>query len=234
MDTGFDTRDVSFNLNRMDQVDKMQIINDRMQTLKALISRSDIVLDIHNSPLCTNLLLVTGKELPDYKVSKEKYIKHIVWRKSDFVSISEYARNLDKVAFTVEFGRMDEDKKKTPKKDIKFLNKTIKLCMDIYYYRKMNKQSIPNMMIGVFEEETGYNYPLFNMYNQLIEITTKNKEYMFPGMEVDGSNINCLISPHNLELNEINKHNYMVISPESSYSDKFEGVIIKPKIKDQK
>ena len=48
-ETGFNTRDVHFNLNRMDQVEKLNILAQNILSLKEHIQKSDIIIDIHKS-----------------------------------------------------------------------------------------------------------------------------------------------------------------------------------------
>lgn len=100
----------------MDQVEKMKELSNKMDELKNHIQNHDIILDIHNSEICQNLLLVSSKNKPNWKVSKEKYLDMVVWRESEFESISEYARKQGKISFIIEFGGMVSNIEKTPKK----------------------------------------------------------------------------------------------------------------------
>ncbi len=226
-DTGFDTRDVHFNLNRIDQVDKLINTHGKMLELKILISNVDIVLDIHNSEICSNKLLISSNGLPeslDYKVSKLGYLKHVIWRNTESESISEFARKKGKVSFTLEFGGMYANTRKTPKKDIKFLDKAIKICTEIFNYRKLKEDHLRDGIVGAND----YRINLLTIYNQLVEVTLKENQYLFPKDLIAGDKVNIISAAKLFEQfpkakNE--EYTFEVVSPVANYHNKFEGCI---------
>lgn len=222
MNTGFKTRDVSFNLNRMDQVQQLTEIKERMDYLKECIDRADIVIDLHNSPICSNKLLVTTKSidtLPDWYTYSESYQDMIIWRLSNFESLSEYARKLGKIAFTAEFGGMVSNEIEPSPNDILFLRYSLDLCLDLFEQREFKKN------------DSILNFKLFTEFNQLIEIKLQSKTFLYPGQIIPGSTIESINSK--TEVNHIDKpienYNYEVISPESNYDYIFDGITKKIK-----
>jgi succinylglutamate desuccinylase len=212
------TRDVHFNLNRMDQVDKMKELSYKMDELKNHIQQYDIILDLHNSEICQNLLLVSSKNKPNWKVSKEKYLDMVVWRESAFESISEYARKLGKIAFTVEFGGMVSNTERTPKKDIEFLNKVIKLSSEIYNYEKSLKSK-------AIDNSNEY-FDLFDDYNKLRTINLLYEHKLFPGSLISSDSVKEEISKELSEkLNLENRFYYKVISPDGNFTKLCEVVL---------
>lgn len=223
-----DTRDIHFNLNRVDNINKLIDIHENLEELTKAINEADIVLDIHNSEICSNKLLISSKGLPDsldYKVSKPEYLKHVIWRNTNFESISELARNRGKIAFTMEFGGMYSNKRGTPKKDLKFITKAIKISRDIFYYRKMKTQFLTSEEFG---NEAGYKFNLLTIYNQLVTVTLKEYRYLFPKDNIPGESVQIVSTAKLFEQfpkakNE--EYTFEVVSPEANYHNKFEGCI---------
>ena len=230
----YDSRDAHFNINRIDQVDKLTDTYEKIIDLKKEILCADIVLDIHNSEICSNKLLISSTNLPeslDYKVSKLKYTKHIIWRNTSIESLSEFARKNNKVSFTVEFGGMYANTRKTPKKDLKFLDKAIKICTEIFNYRKLKEDHLKDGIVGAND----YRINLLTIYNQLVEVTLKEKKYLFPkdlivGDEVHSVSYARLFEQYPKATNE--EYTFEVVSPEANYHNKFEGCI-KPYMKEE-
>lgn len=223
-ETGFNTRDVHFNLNRMDQVEKLNILAQNILSLKECIRKADIIIDIHNTPICENKLLVTTESLetlPNWKTYSDDYHDMVIWRLSNFESLSEYARKLGKISFTAEFGGMVSNDSNVPPKDIVFLREAIDLCTDLLGQRKFPDSENPSILTK----------PLFTEYNRLVEIEIKNKTFLYPGQIIPGESIVSINSY--IDINIINEsiqnYNYEVVSPESNYSNAFEGTIKKLK-----
>ena len=211
------TREVSFNLNRMDQVKDLKELADTMTKLFNEIEYADIVLDIHNTPICSNKLLVSSNNLPDYKVSKKKYQNMVIWRPSDFKSISEFAREKGKIAFTVEFGGMVANSTKT-KKETKFLLKTLKLCSEIRSYQHYKAHTVV--------EET-WHKDLFVESNRLVEVELDKPMVLVGGKVIPGqlvASVNSVWEPQIPEAG-FEAYEFEVVSPESNYSKIFEGCI---------
>ena len=225
-ETGFNTRDVHFNLNRMDQVEKLNILAQNILSLKEHIQKSDIIIDIHNTPICKNILLVTTESLetlPDWKVYSQDYLDMIIWRLSKFESLSEFARKLGKIAFTAEFGGMTSNDLFTPAKDLVFLRYSLDLCMDLFEMRSFKDTDNVNRSLLLL--------PLFTEYNRLVEIEIEIKTFLYPGQIIPGESIVSINS--DIDINIINEsiqnYSYEVVSPESNYSNVFEGTIKKLK-----
>ena len=222
--SGFNTRDVSFNLNRMDQVQKLNEVKERMDYLKECINKADIIIDIHNTPICENKLLVSTKSLetlPNWKTYSDDYHDMEIWRLSNFESLSEYARTLGKIAFTAEFGGMVSNDSNVPPKDIVFLRETIDLCTDLLGQRKFQDSENPSILTR----------PLFTEYNRLVEIEIENKTFLYPGQIIPGESIVSINSDIDINIitESIQNYSYEVVSPESNYSNVFEGTIKKLK-----
>lgn len=219
LDSGFKQRDVQFNLNRIDQVNHLNEINSKMEVLKAKIQISDIVLDLHNSEICSNKLLVsvTGN-LPEWYVYKKKYLNDIIWRRSEFISISEYARLRNKIAFTVEFGGMVSQTKFVPKEDLKFLKRALKLSLKIFEYEKQIKKEVRQ------KGELG-EYKLFDEYNQLLTITLNNQISLYSESVINSE----LVKDVHPAVSKNDKRKFVIVSPESNYGKVFEGTILRPK-----
>lgn len=223
-DTGFNTRDVYFNLNRMDQIEKLNILANNILLLKDNIQKSDIIIDIHNTPICENKLLVTTESLetlPNWKTYSDNYHNMVIWRLSKFESLSEFARKSGKISFTAEFGGMVANEEITPSNDLIFLRESIELCIDLFRQRKFQDSENPSVL----------NKPLFNEYNRLIEVKLKNKIFLYPGQIIPGELIESINSDINIDIiNEsIQNYNYEVVAPESNYNNIFEGTIKKIK-----
>ena len=226
-ETGFNTRDVHFNLNRMDQVEKLNILANNILSLKENIRKADIVIDIHNTPICENKLLVTTESLetlPKWKTYSDEYHDMVIWRLSKFESLSEFARKLGKIAFTAEFGGMISNEEVTPPNDLLFLRDSIELCMDLFEMRNFQEpedSENPSILIK----------PLFTEFNRLVEVELNQKTFLYPGQLISGERVVCLNS--DIDINIINasleSYNYKVVSPEANYSNKFEGTIRKVK-----
>ena len=224
-ETGFNTRDVHFNLNRMDQVQKLNDIAEKMKNLKEVIQKSDIIIDIHNTTICANKLLVTTESLetlPKWKTYSKDYQEMVIWRLSKFESLSEYARKLGKIAFTAEFGGMVANEEMTPPNDLLFLRESIDLCMDLFEMRKFQESETPSLFLQ----------SLFTEYNKLVEVELDRKTFLYPGQLISGEKVVSINS--DIDINIINasleSYTYNVVSPEANYSTKFEGTIVKPKI----
>ena len=225
MNTGVKSRDISFNLNRMDQVEKLNEIASRMNLLKDYIHKFDIIIDIHNTTICANKLLVTTESLetlPKWKTYSKDYQEMVIWRLSKFESLSEYARKLGKIAFTAEFGGMVANEETTPPNDLLFLRESINLCMDLFEMRKFQESENPSLLIQ----------PLFTEYNKLVEVELDRKTFLYPGQLIEGKNVLSINSEIDIDIiNEsVENYNYKIVSPEANYSTKFEGTIVKPKI----
>ena len=219
LNSGFKQRDVEFNLNRMDQVELLKTINTKIQTIISSMNYYDIVLDLHNSEICSNKLLVSyQKDLPNWYVYNKKYLNDVIWRKSEFVSISEYARQLGKIAFTVEFGGMVSQTGLVPKKDLKFLKRAIKLSSKIFEYEKIHKE--------VYRKSKFSKHKLFDEYNQLLTLKLKEPQLLFPDQIITNNKIDQTI-------NGIYIGDFIVISPEANYTNLFEGTKVRLK-KEQK
>lgn len=223
-ETGFNTRDVHFNLNRMDQVEKLNILAQNILSLKEHIQKSDIIIDIHNTPICENRLLVTTESLetlPDWKVYSQDYLDMIIWRLSKFESLSEFARKLGKISFTAEFGGMTSNDLFTPAKDLVFLKDSIDLCMDLFEMRKFKETDNVNKSLLLL--------PLFNEYNKLIEVEIKGKSFLYAGAIVQGKHVSTvdLGDSKLIYKDDIEKYNYKIVSPESNYCTKFEGTKVR-------
>ena len=215
LDSGFKQRDVQFNLNRIDQVELLKTINTKIQTIISSIKNYDIVLDLHNSEICSNKLLVSyQKDLPDWYVYSKKYLKDVIWRRSEFVSISEYARQLDKISFTVEFGGMVSQTELVPRGDLKFLKRAIKLGSKILEYEKIHKE--------VYRKNKFNKHKLFDEYNQLLTLKLKEPQLLFPNQIITNNKIEQTI-------NGIYTNNFIVISPEANFGKVFEGTILRSK-----
>lgn len=215
LDSGFKQRDVQFNLNRIDQVELLKTINTKIQTIISSIKNYDIVLDLHNSEICSNKLLVSYQtNLPDWFVYNKKYLNDVIWRKSDFVSISEYARQCGKISFTVEFGGMVSQTQKVPKKDLKFLKRAIKLSSKIFEYEKQIKREVRQ------KGELG-EFKLFDEFNQLLTLKLKESQLLFPDQIITNNKIEPTIK------NGIYIDNFIVICPESNYGNVFEGTKVR-------
>ena len=216
LNSGFKQRDVQFNLNRIDQVELLKTINTKIQTIITSIKNYDIVLDLHNSEICSNKLLVSyQKDLPDWYVYNKKYLNDVIWRKSDFVSISEYARQCGKISFTVEFGGMVSQTQKVPKNDLKFLKRAIKLSSKIFEYEKQIKREVRQ------KGELG-EFKLFDEFNQLLTLKLKESQLLFPDQIITNNKIEHTI-------NGIYNDNFIVICPESNYGTVFEGTKVRLK-----
>lgn len=102
-------RNVSFNLNNLKDIEKLQKQHYKMKKLLEKIEEADIVLDLHNSPFCRDFCLVSLKqeELP---IQRELGLFNtkvpVLWRYSETETISNFARNKGKLAYTIEFGGM--------------------------------------------------------------------------------------------------------------------------------
>ena len=216
LDSGFKQRDVQFNLNRIDQVELLKTINTKIQTIISSIKNHDIVLDLHNSEICSNKLLVSYQtDLPDWYVYNKKYLNDVIWRKSDFVSISEYARQCGKISFTVEFGGMVSQTQNVPKNDLKFLKRAIKLSSKIFEYEKQIKREVRQ------KGELG-EFKLFDEFNQLLTLKLKESQLLFPDQIITNNKIEPTI-------NGIYNDNFIVICPESNYGNVFEGTKVRLK-----
>ena len=215
LDSSFKQRDVQFNLNRIDQVELLKTINTKIQTIISSIKNYDIVLDLHNSEICSNKLLVSyQKDLPDWYVYSKKYLKDVIWRRSEFVSISEYARQLDKISFTVEFGGMVSQTQNVPKEDLKFLKRAIKISSKILEYEKIHKE--------VYRKSKFSKHKLFDEYNQLLTLKLKDSQLLVPNQIITNNKIEQTIKG-------IYTNNFIVISPEANFGKVFEGTILRPK-----
>ena len=226
-------RDVAFNLNRLDEIDRLSYISMQMQSLKNHIQNYDIILDLHNSEICKNVLLVSsgnfknpGKnDYTKWKIDKanKKYKKMVIWRESKFVSISEYARNLGKISFTVEFNGMNTNKKFTPKKDINFLFKSIELCKHLF-------KNINNVKSSAKGNHPVKRIKLFTESNKLRNITLSSKQFLFGGKVIPGIEVEQVDEVHNSDTETLfENYKFTVICPERNETKGFEGTMKKIK-----
>lgn len=215
LDSGFKQRDLQFNLNRIDQVEQLKVINTKIQTILSSIDNYDIVLDLHNSEICSNKLLVSYQtNLPNWFVYNKKYLNDVIWRRSEFVSISEYARQRGKISFTVEFGGMVSQTQNVPKEDLKFLKRAIKISSKIFKYEKIQKE--------VYRKSEFCKHKLFDEYNQLLTLKLKDSQLLVPNQIITNNKIEQTIKG-------IYTNNFIVISPEANFGKVFEGTILRPK-----
>jgi len=244
--SGSTLRDVTFNLNRMDEVDNLIDISAKMQSLKNHIQNYDIILDLHNSEICKNILLVSSgnfQNLNKWKIDKinKKYRKMIIWRESSFISISEFARNLGKVAFTVEFNGMNTNKKFTPKKDIDFLFESIELSKNIFKNIEgtestkgpKNPTNTTNTNLKKLNKNKNF-INLFTKSNKLRDITLVSKQFLFGGKIIPGEEIEMvkgLEFPIGSETKDyFKKYRFEVVCPERNETKSFEGTMKKIKM----
>lgn len=215
--SNFESRDVSFNLNRLDEVNNLFLYAKKMKKLLKKIKEYDIILDSHNTPLCKNIILHSSKEDRNY-FKPELDTSMVIWRKSEFDTISEYCRKLGKISFTIETQGMYYIKGQDYKEEFKFLDNTIKLCLELF----LNEQ-LPNKT----------NELLFTEDNKLRSITLKKH------ISMDAGDLICTMSGKeniiridNLikgtkEFNDLLNENSLVniVAPGNNISDDFEGTI---------
>lgn len=213
----FESRDVSFNLNRLDEVNNLFLYAKKMKKLLKKIKEYDIILDSHNTALCKNVILHSSKEDRNY-IKPELDTSMVIWRQSKFDTISEYCRKLGKISFTLETQGMYYIKGKDYKEEFQFLDDTIKLCLELF----LNEQ-LPNKSGKL----------LFTEDNKLRSITLKKRIYM------NADDLICSISDKeniimidNLikgikEFNDLLNENTIVniVAPGNNISDNFEGTI---------
>lgn len=189
-------REVSFNLNREDQLLAIQNLNTKISELEDKIKEADIVIDFHNSPYIQNLNLIsyTEKSKTDFKnwrIPENDWLdpKEDLWfiiRKTKFKSISTIARDLGKISVTCEISGMisfgvNEQKLQ---EDFEFIFKTVKTL--IGFYNNVDGESIcqpKNIVHGLYFTKT----KIKDWYNYL---NNPNPEFIINSLEMDCSNLN--------------------------------------------
>ena len=109
---------------------------------------------------------------------------------------------------------------KVPKKDLKFLKRAIKLSSKIFEYERIHKE--------VYRKSKFSKHKLFDEYNQLITLKLKESQLLFPNQIITNNKIG-----HTVNGIDIDTDNFIVICPESNYTNLFEGTKVRPK-KEQK
>ena len=146
-------RDLSFNLNRIEDHQLIFKFNQKIKKLYNSINNYDIIIDLHNSPNIENLNLISFSEKSEKHFHTWKSLQNLktpfLFRKAIFNTISGYARDLNKVSVTCEIGGMSPFMVAPSKKakDLKFIQDTIDDCIDIY-----QSQFDPKRTLSVFDE----------------------------------------------------------------------------------
>jgi predicted deacylase len=91
-------------LNRMFKSDNVDIF----ETLKENIDNSDVVIDIHSSPLCTDFVLINRDKFCNSYVNfcRSSDIYYVI-RNSSNDTIKKYCLDNDKIGFTIELNKLD-------------------------------------------------------------------------------------------------------------------------------
>lgn len=155
------SRTVNINLNRMSDVDRLFSIADDIVQFENALQYADIHLDIHNSPNCLNLNLISytensNKDFMNW-VSKNNLL--YIFRETNFKSLSTQSRDLGKISTTIEINGMNpfDISPERVQEDLDFILKTIEDC------------------IGFFNQNTeGTNIYSLNNELQTVKLRTKS------------------------------------------------------------
>ena len=171
-------RTVNLNMNNIDDVNILFKEAKHMSNLLEAIEESDIVLDIHNSPNCIPMALISVENI-DYKNKYNEYFSTgnfhscspIYWRYGKVTTISEHARRKGKLSFTMEFGGMfydvfDAHKQNKLDKDVKFLYTFIADCDKFLKQRDLTLEN-PNSFMVKCNLPSKPKQDLLNEFNKL-------------------------------------------------------------------
>lgn len=104
-------KDKPIDFNRVFADESLEKVEDSAwtmrNTIKEAIKEADIVIDVHNSPACENMVLLNNDEYTYDTIAFLEAIHHryMVWE-SQTSTIKKYAIDHGKVGFTVELGGM--------------------------------------------------------------------------------------------------------------------------------
>jgi len=184
--------DRPIDFNRVFADESLDKVDDSARTMrdiiKEAIKEADIVIDVHNSPACANMVLLNNDEYTYDTIAFLEAIHHryMVWE-SQTSTIKKYAIDHGKVGLTVELGGMTLGAQDGAVMEVQVSSlKTLINCLDFYMPKFKKGECLPPHMLAQVIYAKAYG--LIDTVTTYTRYVERKKGMVFATMITDSDN----------------------------------------------